>query len=457
MLTHSIFKKDTVHTIDIHIESKQPEQWTDPDLTKEEIEFVQKQLEDVKENSRISKQDPRLKYKDEPFRYGIIKNNRDYFFVNKGVKHKKELGRGKYGKTKLTKKISETEKNRFYALKVHRKKLKDVDVEHLAKREHEVLTLLHRSHGALVYRDESINIIMDYQQGMNLKDMLLREQTKTEKKLSKLRYYDIIINILKETIALHNLGFLHCDLKPENIIVDLINNRLKLIDFGLSLKMKKQKMVRYKSLRYAEKYRAPEINSAYSKSKTVDYKISMDVFALGVVFQEILGLETIDDTKLVNQLAFEIDPDVTKLLKTMIGPYQTRPRLEDALVFFENKRAQCLKNICVLNIDYYLQNKDKDKKEILEHLSHCDEVYLAAEVKAEMSLESLNAAEIRGELEANNILVANHMYVSNNPVSLKTGIPKLITTHPETQVYFVKSKADLIKIKQDSIKSCTIL
>ena len=78
---------------------------------------------------------------------------------------------------------------------------------------------------------------------------------------------------------MHNKGIVHRDIKPENLLIDSSDNSLKLIDFGLSIKLPEgQKLRDRQGTPY---YMAPEV-----LNKIYDNKC--DVWSCGVIMWTLL-------------------------------------------------------------------------------------------------------------------------------------------------------------------------
>lgn len=85
---------------------------------------------------------------------------------------------------------------------------------------------------------------------------------------------------------MHEKGFIHRDLKPDNILYFAGDDSLKLADFGTAKKMKhKPPYTYYVSTRW---YRAPECIL-----KMPDYNEKSDVWALGVIMAEFYKLKPV--------------------------------------------------------------------------------------------------------------------------------------------------------------------
>ena len=57
---------------------------------------------------------------------------------------------------------------------------------------------------------------------------------KQKKKFNEKDIFMFLIQLIKQLKELHSIGYIHNDIKPENIMFDKENNRFTLIDFGLS-------------------------------------------------------------------------------------------------------------------------------------------------------------------------------------------------------------------------------
>lgn len=62
----------------------------------------------------------------------------------------------------------------------------------------------------------------------------LHDKIKKEMRLTEHQARIYMIQILKTINYIHFKGFVHRDVKPENILIDGSDNSIKFIDFGLS-------------------------------------------------------------------------------------------------------------------------------------------------------------------------------------------------------------------------------
>lgn len=93
--------------------------------------------------------------------------------------------------------------------------------------------------------------------------------------------------ILSAVVYLHDNKVIHGDIKPENILFDLTQERSVLCDFNVSIVEPK---LYNSSIVQTAHYRAPEVNLE-SRLSRYDYKI--DVWSLGCLFYELLTRETL--------------------------------------------------------------------------------------------------------------------------------------------------------------------
>jgi len=104
---------------------------------------------------------------------------------------------------------------------------------------------------------------------------------------------------------IHSLEICHRDIKPQNLLIKVDNNHLKLCDFGSAKIMSESKPnISYICSRY---YRAPELIFS-----STNYNCSIDVWAMGCVIAELFNQEPL----FVGEDALAVLVEIIKVLGT---------------------------------------------------------------------------------------------------------------------------------------------
>ena len=271
------------------------------------------------------------------------------------------LGKGTFG---VVYRAKEEKSDDFIAIKrvFQDKKYKNRELDILKELNHpNIISLKHffytkvenGQNGPEIY----LNCVMDYfpQTLARILSTNFQSRKQLEPFIAKLYAYQMLSSLK----YLHSKNIAHRDIKPQNILVNPKNNKIKLCDFGSAKKIEQgQKSIAYICSRF---YRAPELIFG-----ATDYTCQIDVWSMGCVITElvlgrpifpgattsdqlveiirILGTPTKDDICSMNpHFKDHIFPDIKpvpfeKILKNRIIPEYFLDLISKLLVYNPTKR-----------------------------------------------------------------------------------------------------------------------
>ncbi|PAA88758.1 hypothetical protein BOX15_Mlig021058g1, partial [Macrostomum lignano] len=198
----------------------------------------------------------------------------------------KVIGRGAYGEVQLVRKKDSQE---LFALKL----LSKADVlkrsessffweerEIMATSNSDWIVQLHYA-----FQDEKyLYMAMEFLQGGDMTALLPEDEDSPCLPENTARFY--IAELVLALEALHDLGFVHRDVKPENCLLDS-RGHLKLADFGTAVRLDpKTKTVTTSTTIGTPDYICPEMLTNQGKSST--YSFEVDWWSVGVVLFELV-------------------------------------------------------------------------------------------------------------------------------------------------------------------------
>lgn len=222
-----------------------------------------------------------------------------------------QLGNGAFGKVRLYRDIYY--KDMLYAIKTLKKEgipkvlynCLIAEVKILSELDHPNIVKYYGTFEDAYY----LHIVMEYLKGDNLNKIItLRDYNE----LDEQEMAQIIHQLLKALLFIHNKNIVHRDIKPENIVFGKKRDysTLKLIDFGLATTTRNTK----RNSCGSPYYMAPEIINGHFCKKT-------DIWSVGVIIYLMLtGKHPFEITKDGKEDIFDIilykDYDVTELDKS---------------------------------------------------------------------------------------------------------------------------------------------
>lgn len=239
----------------------------------------------------------------------------NFIIKRESIKFQRWLQEGAYGKVFLG-----TYNCLPVAVKVFKKQRNSKFHIHSFLKEVRVISVLTHPNillyiGVCLHKDNCL-MISEYLENGSLYDHIHHKKTHFE----QAQIMQFIIEIMKAMAYVHSMGFLHCDIKSSNILLDAQWN-IKLADFGLS----KQIIGKFdnKKMRIGTpNWMAPEVCRGESYTKAAD------VYSFGLVLWEILTHRIphsgehhniiFNKVGYCNKLPVEIPPNADPLISSLI-------------------------------------------------------------------------------------------------------------------------------------------
>ncbi|MGJ8674123.1 protein kinase domain-containing protein [Rubritalea sp.] len=201
--------------------------------------------------------------------------------------------------------------------------------------------------------DEYDEIVMELLQGVSLDALVSRHL------LQPSDFKNVACQILQALSASHNAGVLHCDVKPENIMLCMSSDdhyEAKVYDFGMSLPVEEQESVGKGKLMGSIYVMAPELFSGEQPSE------QSDLYALGCVLYFLLtGAYPFQGDNAVQIMASHIKGEYMLLHEVRQDlPEELSQWLSSLLKPNKKQRSTSSKAVLLELRDIELSNKDPE-------------------------------------------------------------------------------------------------
>jgi hypothetical protein len=175
----------------------------------------------------------------------------------------------------------------------------------------------YKAHGIIDKGDhQKAYLAMEYYPGKSLFDVLIRIDD-VARLFTLQEMFSLMLSMLDEVKALHDVGIVHNDIKLENFLINE-NLEAKLIDFGLA---RENNTVYYGG---SKEYIAPEVREGFAVRTA-----RTDIYSLGIVFWHML--DRCDERYTLDTLIADM---------THPDRFQ-RPSIEDTIQYIETAQKRC--------------------------------------------------------------------------------------------------------------------
>lgn len=375
-----------------------------------------------------------------------VSKSKKYYAIYSGVKQGKALAQTKISKVKFVQELAvvDAEGNiiesvndaKFAVLKIQ--EFKDEKRKGAFLGEYEKLKLIGQAIGQVTRGDKQQHLIIEpYIEGFNLKDLMLMDPPKSIE--FWIHVFQKTLQAIKENF--HDKGWLHCDIKPQNIIYDPLTDTVTFIDVGTMLKNDGKQA----GIRGTAGYVAPEIVEKYNKDQTASHIFNekTEKYALGKTFAEILGLAAWTQASNSGLMAEDLillpnsgilPPEIYSHIQSMLAvDLDTRGSIVESRQFFAESEQQypLIKKLIILNINEYI-NAD-NKVDFIAALKAADEVLLVGD----KDLDEKISEEIKHALEEKDVVV--RPVVSHVEAVTKQTIDAIAVQNANTISFYLKS------------------
>jgi serine/threonine protein kinase len=331
---------------------------------------------------------------------------------------KKMLGEGGFGKVFVG---QELESGKFKALKFQSEfsALKS-EVAAECQTLNKVGQVASLQDGIMMANDQHYCLVMDLIPGIEL--FYLRS-----KPMSTIRRLQLALGAMNAILALHALNLIHRDIKPDNLMAQLISGMVTPVDFGQAIDLENRTSVQDK-ICGTMGYMAPEVLLSGHHSRASDvYSLGMTIATLcDLIFvknQCCAGVATVGSKEFLDNKKI---PDI-KVRTALLGLLQqmtdgdrtcriTLPKAKEALQEIIDSHLSLLNkinNIGLINIKELVDEKDPGKYQaMLAGLRQFDEVWFVN--PPDSNISTLKLVEIKQYFEKEGISVGERKFDYND-------------------------------------------